>query len=151
MVSALMMDMWPSNGAVVDFGVTETNIGAYQRAVRSGKLTADALHEHVYDSKWLSEAIGAPVDTGLDILLTFEDDEDEEGDFENDGEDDGEEVDPAVYQEFVVGGGDYPAPGPNTMTFRLGPTLYTVTKDDSETFPDFSQMNQEQIRAWITR
>ncbi|MCO5246835.1 MAG: hypothetical protein M9927_23945 [Anaerolineae bacterium] len=152
MISSLMIDRWPSNVAVADFGVSEQNIGAYQRAIRNGSLTADALHEHVYDSKWLTEAIGAPVNTGLDFLLAFEDDDNFEEDDDEDDEDyyDDEDFDPeAAYYKFM--NEEYPAPGPNTITFQLGATKYTLTKNDEEEFPDFSQMNEEQIRAWCFR
>ena len=129
MVSAMMMDLWPSIGAIADFGVTEQNIGAYQKAIRSGKLTADALHEHVYDSKWLTEAIGAPVNTGLDFLLAFEDDdnfEEDEDDVDDVDDDDDEDFDPeAAYYKFM--NEEYPAPGPNTITFHLERVMHFGT------------------------
>ena len=153
MISSLMIDRWPSNVAVADFGVSEQNIGAYQRAIRNGSLTADALHGHVYDSKWLTEAIGAPVNTKLDFLLAFE--EEDDGEFDNDDEEDeesDEDFDPAAaYHKFMSEGDEYPTPSPNIITFQLGATKYTLTKNDEEEFPDFSQMNEEQIRAWCFR
>ncbi|MCB0023344.1 MAG: hypothetical protein KDD91_09960, partial [Caldilinea sp.] len=114
-----------------------------------------------YDSKWLTEAIGAPVNTGLDFLLAFEDDdnfeedddgkEDENND-ENDEDYDDEDFDPAAaYHKFMSEGDEYPTPSPNIITFQLGATKYTLTKNDEEEFPDFSQMNEEQIRAWCFR
>src|SRR5690606_22277218 len=106
-------------------GITEENIGAYQDAIRSGKLTADQLHAHIYDSAWLSEQIGAPVDTGLDILLTTDFDEGEE---EGDDEEEHEDIDPVNYYDDDVGE-EYPLEEPHTKTIRLGPDLFTITRN----------------------
>ena len=157
LVMAMMIDIWPRNAAVVDYGVTEANIGAYKNAVRSGKLTADLLHAHIYDSAWLSEQIGAPVNTHLDILLTFEDEDDEE--FDDDDEEDeesDEDFDPAAaYHEFMSKGCEYPAPGPNTLSFDRGGTHFILTKKDGEEFPNFQEMDQETfneaLRIWCFR
>ena len=157
MISSLMIDRWPSNVAVADFGVSEQNIGAYQRAIRNGSLTADALHGHVYDSKWLTEAIGAPVNTKLDFLLAFE--EEDDGEFDNDDEEDeesDEDFDPAAaYHEFMSKGCEYPAPGPNTLSFDRGGTHFILTKKDWEEFPNFQEMDQETfneaLRIWCFR
>ena len=90
MVSALMMDMWPSMGAITDFGLTETNYGTYQRLIRSGTLTADTLHDHAGDDALLSEQIGMPVETPWRFILEFVDDDDEEE--VSVGEEDAEEI-----------------------------------------------------------
>ena len=90
MVSALMMDMWPSMGAITDFGLTETNYGAYQRLIRAGTLTADTLHAHAGDDAGLSEQIGMPVETPWRFILEFVDDDDEEE--VSVGEEDAEEI-----------------------------------------------------------
>ena len=89
LVSALMLDMWPSLGAITDFGLTETTYGAYQRLIRSGLLTADMLHAHAGDDAWLSEQIGMPVETPWRFILEFVDDDDEE---EVSAEEDEEEI-----------------------------------------------------------
>jgi len=78
LVSALMLDRWPSLGAITDFGLTETNYGAYQRLIRAGTLTADTLHAHAGDDAWLSEQIGMPVETPWGFILEVDDDDDEE-------------------------------------------------------------------------
>ena len=89
LVSALMLDMWPSMGAITDFGLTESTYSAYQRLIRSGSLTADTLHAHAGDDAWLSERIGMPVETPWRFILEFDDDDDEE---EVSAEEDAEEI-----------------------------------------------------------
>ena len=73
-----MLDMWPSMGAITDFGLTESTYSAYQRLIRSGSLTADTLHAHAGDDAWLSEQIGMPVETPWRFIREIVDDEEEE-------------------------------------------------------------------------
>jgi len=89
LVSALMLDMWPSMGAITDFGLTETTYGAYQRLIRAGTLTADLLHAHAGDDAWLSEQIGMPVETPWRFILEVVDDDEEVEADEGEGEQEG--------------------------------------------------------------
>ena len=74
LVTALALDVWPSIGAVIDYGITNATIyAAYQTAVRYRGVTADQLHATNCNGQQLSALIGIPIHTGWDDLAGLED------------------------------------------------------------------------------
>ena len=70
---ALILDIWPSAGAIVDFGLDNRHTQqslyeAYQRKVRSGEITREQLRKAVGDGPALSRLIGLKVVTAYDAL-----------------------------------------------------------------------------------
>lgn len=70
---ALMMDIWPSAGAMVDFGLDNPSTRqslyeAYQNKVRKGEITQDDLRQAVGNGPALSALINQKVVTAYDLL-----------------------------------------------------------------------------------
>ena len=71
---ALILDIFPTSGACVDFGLDSGNVdakyAALQRVVRSGQVTADQLHEAAGDGKAITKLVdqGVKYDTAYDMF-----------------------------------------------------------------------------------
>lgn len=60
---ALVLDVWPSNAAVVDFGIASNDhYAALQAAVGSGVITEERLDALLGDGPGLTEACGGKVE-----------------------------------------------------------------------------------------
>jgi hypothetical protein len=70
---ALMLDVWPSAGAMVDFGLDGANqqevYSAYQRKVRRGEVSLAQLRNAVGDGPALTALIGVTVKTAYDSIV----------------------------------------------------------------------------------
>ena len=68
---AVMMDVWPTAGALVDFGIDSNRdlYAVYQQKVRSGEVTLEALRRASGDGPKLSALIGQKVVTAYDMML----------------------------------------------------------------------------------
>jgi len=67
LVDALVLDLWPEGPAVyVDYGLSEANYSAYQKAVKLNGVTANQLHAACGSGKKLSALIGQPIKLAID-------------------------------------------------------------------------------------
>ena len=69
LVRAVMLDIWPTPGAVCDYGIdSQEHYEALYYPIKAGEITADQLHDAVYDGKGLTElARNAPSNPHPDI------------------------------------------------------------------------------------
>jgi hypothetical protein len=66
---ACLLDIYPEGSAVyVDFSLDERTYPHYQRAIKTGKVTADQLHKAAGDGKKLTALIGCQVKTMFDMF-----------------------------------------------------------------------------------
>lgn len=103
LVHAMVLDIWPGSGAIVDFGIdSQAHYEALHKAVRKAGVTGNDLHAVVGDGPRITALLDAkdcnPL--GLKFLTSYDglfDDEDPEGDLEDLAMD--EEDDPADLQD----------------------------------------------------
>lgn len=69
LINAIVLDLWPSNATIVDFGIASQEIyEAYHKKIRSGEVTAEQLDAALGNGPELTKLMGIHITTPWDDM-----------------------------------------------------------------------------------